>query len=91
MPAPLLELSADRIAQECKRAAEHEEFLRNWRRAGWRLVVPWTGVYALGLVSAFASLHLMGDMARIAFWSGLMIGNGAIMGCLFTLWNREQA
>jgi len=79
-----------RVALERERARQVEEGDRRWRRSLWRLVAGWSILYFAGLGIAFGSFYFLGDVAQVALWGGLLLGDVAIMGFLFTVWARSQ-
>ena len=85
----LLTLSADRIAAEQRRIEAVVAGHALWRRDLWRFAARCAAGYAAGLVIAFTSLALEGDLAPIALWGGLLLGNGSVFGFFLTLWHRE--
>ena len=88
--SPRLVISAERIAAELRRAQEIEEGDRVWRRRAHRLAAYCGLLYLLGLFVAWTSLHLTGDMAQIAFWGGMLIGNTSILVYCLVMWVREE-
>jgi hypothetical protein len=87
---PRLVLSAERIATELRRAREIEEGDRLWRRGARRLAAYCGLVYAVGLCVAWSSLHLTGDVAQMAFWGGMLIGNASVLLYCMVMWAREE-
>ena len=85
-----LVLSPERIAAEQRRAQEIEEGDRAWRRAAHRLAAYCSVVYAVGLFVAWTSLGLIGAMAQVAFWGGMLIGNSSILIYCMVMWAREE-
>jgi hypothetical protein len=83
-------LSPERVAAELRRAQAVEEGDRLWRRSARRLAACCGVLYALGLFIAWASFHLIGDMAQIAFWGGMLIGNASVLVYCLVMWAREE-
>jgi hypothetical protein len=78
---------AARLPTPAERAAQLDAAHRAWsRRRRWRVLLQITGC----LGSAIAGLFLIGlgvhvtdeGTGRIAFWSGLLVGNGGILATL---------
>ena len=85
----LLTLPHDRVAIEQRQIEAIVAGHALWRRGLWRFAVRCATGYAAGLVIAFTSLALEGNLAPIALWGGLLLGNGSVFGFFLTLCARE--
>lgn len=88
--APRLMIPPERLAAELKRARAVEEGERLWRRGARRLALYCGLLYVVGLWIAWSSLHLVGDMAQIAFWGGMLVGNASVLIYCMVMWVREE-
>lgn len=87
--APLLLLSEERIAAEVRQAEEEAALAAAWQRKVRRFTTRCLTAYAFGVHLAFSSMGLTGDAADLALWSGFLLGDGAILIFLLTVWAQD--
>jgi hypothetical protein len=74
-----------------KRAAEHQEAKRDTRRDIFTTAlacVGWAGLGLLCLMLSFAVDELL--LGRIAYWGGLLVGNGGVLFTLLAAYRRGE-
>ncbi|HEV8380307.1 MAG TPA: hypothetical protein VGQ29_01900 [Gemmatimonadales bacterium] len=90
----LLVLPEIRIAEETRRAQEVAIAEARWSRVLRRRVVLVTlrcgAAYVAGAMLVGASFGLTGDMAQVALWAGLLLGNAGPLVFAYAFWMREQ-
>jgi hypothetical protein len=88
---PLLELSAERIAQELRRVEANAAAERAWRRRFAFTMVHAALWWGFGMFLLGASWHSTGTRAQAFLLAALFVGNVAPLVVLFAGWLREQA
>ena len=90
----LLVLPDARIAQETRHAAEvtaaEVEWYRGWRRRVFWLTLRCGATYVAGGILVAGSFAFTGDVAEIALWGGLLLGNAGPLTFGYAFWMREQ-
>jgi hypothetical protein len=90
----LLLLPESRIAEESRRAQEiataEASWYRAWRRRVMLLTLRCGAVYVAGGMLVGASFGLTGDIAPVALWGGLLLGNAGPLALVYAFWMREQ-